>query len=148
MIRGLASPNDYRIGRSERSVGQVLVELGRIDEAIPHFDEALRIQISRQGNRSDSVLRTMLLRASACLEERIELERTALDVGMVAEIREAQALEFQTEPSWRQALAAWSMLLEVHELRDDATGLREARAAIKTIESTLETMPSTEVDVP
>ncbi len=148
MIRGIVAPNDYRIGRSERSVAQVLVELGRTEEAMPHFDESLRIQISRQGEQSDGVLRLMLLRASACIASEIELDETAVDVLKVARIREAQALEFQTEPSWRQALTAWSMLLEVHELRDDVAGLREARAAIKTIESTLETMPSTEVDVP
>jgi tetratricopeptide (TPR) repeat protein len=133
MIRGLASPNDYRIGRSERSVGQVLVELGRIDEAIPHFDEALRIQISRQGERSDSVLRTMLLRASACIAERVELERTAQDVGRVAEVRELQALEYQTESSWEQALSAWRILEEVHELREDLNGLDEAGEAFRRI---------------
>ena len=142
MIRGIAPPNDYRIGRSERSVGQVLVELGRTEEAIPHFDESLRIAISRQGDRSDGVLRTRLLRASALIDQRIDLEETSEDVRDVAEIREQQALEFQTESAWSQALAAWRMLERIHLIRDDASALAQVRADLARTEKALEDLSS------
>ena len=79
----------------------------------------------------------MLLRASACIEERVERERTAQDVGMVAEIRERQALEYQTESSWEQALSAWRMLEAVHELREDSNGLDDAGDAVRRIDLAL-----------
>jgi tetratricopeptide (TPR) repeat protein len=142
MIRGIAPPNDYRIGRSERSVGQVLVELGRTEEAIPHFDESLRIAISRQGDRSDGVLRTRLLRASALIDQRIDLEETSEDVRDVAEIREQQALEFQTESAWSQARAAWRMLERIHLIRDDVTALEQVRDDLSRTEKALDDLSS------
>lgn len=142
MIRGIAPPNDYRIGRSERSVGEVLVELGRTDEAIPHFEESLRIQSSRQGNRSDGVLRTRLLRASAYIDLATNLEETMRDVRDVAEIREQQAVEFKTQAAWRQALSAWKMLERIHVIQDDATLLEQVRADLARNEKALEDLSS------
>ncbi len=142
MIRGIAPPNDYRIGRSERSVGEVLVELGRTDEAIPHFEESLRIQSSRQGDRSDGVLRTRLLRASAYIDLATNLEETMRDVRDVAEIREQQAVEFKTQAAWRQALSAWKMLERIHVIQDDATLLEQVRADLARNEKALEDLSS------
>ncbi len=142
MIRGIASANDYRIGRSERSIGQVLVELGRLEEAIPRFDESLRIQISRQGAQSDGVLRTMLLRASACIQGGIELDKAARDVRVVAEVREQQGSEFQTEAPLKSALSSWRMLEEIHRLRDDPSGLAESTEGIRRVELALERLRS------
>ena len=140
MIRGIVAPNDYRIGRSERSVGQVLMELGRTEEAIPHFDESLRIQISRQGDRSDGVLRTKLLRASAYIEQGAELEEVSRDVRAVAEIREKQALEYQTESAWRQALLAWQMLERIHLITEDVDSLDQVREDLARTEKALEAL--------
>ncbi|HAW96633.1 MAG: hypothetical protein CMJ33_11190 [Phycisphaerae bacterium] len=140
MIRGIVPPNDYRIGRSERSVGQVLMELGRTEEAIPHFDESLRIQISRQGDRSDGVLRTKLLRASAYIEQGTDLEEASREVRAVAEIREKQALEYQTKSAWRQALIALQMLERIHLIRDDADSLEQVRDDLARIEKALQAL--------
>ena len=148
MIRGLVPPNDYRIGRSERSIGLVLVELGRFDEAIPRFDESIRIQISRQGDQSDMVLRTIMSRASARLLHQVDLDETVSEVLRVAEIREAQARTFATEAPLKRALAAWKLLAEIHAVREDSESRRLALEASDRIERSLQENRSSALEGP
>ena len=73
LIRSLVSPNDYRVGLSERSIGKVLAGLGKNRQAVERFDESIRILSSRMGDEFDSVQEAKLLRARCRMDLGFEI---------------------------------------------------------------------------
>ena len=129
LIRTLAAPNDYRVGLSERSIGKVLAGLGRHEQAIERFDEAIRILSSRLGDDSDSVQDARLLRARASLTLGRDLGQACEDVALIARQREEQGRRYQAASPWKRAAAAWSLLEELERARGERASADLAQAA-------------------
>jgi tRNA A-37 threonylcarbamoyl transferase component Bud32/tetratricopeptide (TPR) repeat protein len=92
MIRSEAAPDDFRIGRSERSIGTQLRWLNRHEEAIERYDEAIRI-LSTKGVDSDEVLATTVDRARSLLALGRDLKTTAAELHRVVSVQEHLAQE-------------------------------------------------------
>ena len=120
LIRSLTAPNDYRVGLSERSIGKVLAGLGRHEQAIDRYDEAIRILSSRLGSEFDSVQQAQMLRVRSLLELDHSLDQAAGQVMKIAQQREAQGERYQAASLWRGAADAWALLAEIEQRRGDS----------------------------
>ena len=116
MIRLDTAPNDYRLGRSERSIGAQLSRLGRHDSAVDRFDEAIRI-LSSKGPESDEVLAVRIDRARSRLMLERGLEELSLELGTVIDIQERLARERMTAASWLELVETLSLLADVQDAR-------------------------------
>jgi tetratricopeptide (TPR) repeat protein/predicted Ser/Thr protein kinase len=133
MVRGAVAPNDYRVGRTEGSIAKVLASLGRHDQALPRYDEAERILLSRRGEDSDDSIKVIQNRALSRLALGVALEETAEELAHAAEIRESQGEQFDSNEPWERAAYLWELLGQVHDARGDQAAAadaaeREARA--------------------
>ena len=126
MVRGIIPANDYRIGRAERSIAQVLASLGRHQEALPRYDEAERILVSRRGPDSQDVITVIRMRSASRLQLGVQLDDTAEELARVAEVREAKGREFSAVESWERAERLWGLLEQVQKSRGDESGVQYA----------------------
>ncbi|MEE2682123.1 MAG: serine/threonine-protein kinase [Planctomycetota bacterium] len=129
LIRSLVAANDYRVGLSERSIGKVLAGLGRQEQAVERFDEAIRVLASRLGEEAESVQDARLLRARSLLELNRELDAAAGDVSRIALLCEAQGRRYEAESPWKRAASAWSLLADLEQARGEPEAARLAEAA-------------------
>ena len=129
LIRSLAAPNDYRVGLSERSIGKVLAGLGRHEQALDRYDEAIRILSSRLGSEFDSVQQAQMLQVRSLLILERNLDEAVATLSSIAQQREDQGERYQAASLWEGAAAAWSLLVEVEQRRGDprSEGLAETR---------------------
>ena len=110
MIRGVVDPGDYRIGRTERSIGRQLAWLDRHEEALERFDEAIRI-LSMKGPDSDEVLAVTVDRARSMLALERDLEATARSLARVVSVQERLARE-RSNPELLSIAAENRLLLD------------------------------------
>jgi tetratricopeptide (TPR) repeat protein/tRNA A-37 threonylcarbamoyl transferase component Bud32 len=119
MIRSEVPPNDFRIGRSERAIGNQLRWLDRHEEAIERYDEAIRI-LGTKGFDSDEVLATTVDRARSMLALERELESTSADLVRVAEVQERLARERADAGSEANARKTRALLLEFEQAMSES----------------------------
>lgn len=128
LIRSLAAPNDYRVGLSERSIGKVLAGLGRHEQALDRYDEAIRILSSRLGSEFDSVQQAQMLRVRSLLILNRSLDEAAVHVLEIARQREDQGQRYQAASLWNGAADAWALLAEIEQRRGDSESGTRAEA--------------------
>ncbi|MEC9157881.1 MAG: serine/threonine-protein kinase [Planctomycetota bacterium] len=118
LIRSLVSPNDYRVGLSERSIGKVLAGLGKNRQAVERFDESIRILSSRMGDEFDSVQEAKLLRARCRMDLGFEdpdlYEATCSEVESIARERERRGRRYGAPAPWLASARAWGLLSELN----------------------------------
>jgi tetratricopeptide (TPR) repeat protein len=139
MVRGVVAPNDYRVGRTESSIARVLASLGRHEQALPRYDEAVRILLSRRGSDSDAAIGVIQKRALSRLALGVELDATVEELLRAAEVREFQGEQFDSSEPWKRASALWELLGQVHRARGDQgaaaeAAVRQARARLRAFE--------------
>jgi tetratricopeptide (TPR) repeat protein/tRNA A-37 threonylcarbamoyl transferase component Bud32 len=131
-IRGVAAPNDYRIGRSERSIGAQLARLERHQSAVERFDEAIRI-LSTKGTDSDELLSVLFDRARSRYQLGDDPAGLVGELEGIVAVRERNALERANPTSWSRLEETLRLLAEVQSRLGDtverARNLERAEAA-------------------